>query len=68
VKGFIGTDAGWLEPGETVVNGTQRITIVRKVTEEEALESAARSDLNVVPVVNEHWYEVDISLAPVTDN
>jgi hypothetical protein len=69
MKGIIGCDADSLKPGAVVMgaNGA-RITIIRKVSEAEALASAARSDLPVKPVAGEHWYEAEIALAPVTSN
>lgn len=70
MKGILGCDADWLKPGERVraANG-QQMTILRKVTLEEALASAERNNLpKPEPVGNEHWYEVDVDLRAGSTN
>lgn len=64
MKGILGCDAPYLQPGQVVfaANG-QQMTILRKVTLEDALASAERNGLpRPQPVGDEQWYEVDIDL------
>jgi hypothetical protein len=70
MKGVIGCDAGWLNPGEVIGTADgKRMTILREVDAATALEIAARNCLTIQVVPGEHFYEVDIDLqAQVTNN
>jgi hypothetical protein len=70
VKGIIGVGAGWLQPGEVVLDEHgQRITIIRKVDLSAAHRIAERvGDTNFVPVPGEHFYEVDVDYRPTSNN
>lgn len=65
MKGVVGCDAGWLEPGQRVKTGDGRIlTILRKVDLTAAREIAERvGDVNFNPAPDEHFYEVDVDFA-----
>lgn len=63
MKGILGCDADWLQPGEIINTPDGRhMTVLRKVTLDEALESAERIGMKVEPVGNEQWYEVDVAV------
>jgi hypothetical protein len=70
LKGIIGCDADWLQPGEVI--GTpdgRRMTVLRKVDLAAAEEIAARvGDTTFVPVGEEHFYEVEIDFAAGLSN
>lgn len=71
MKGIIGCNAAWLQPGEVVATADgRRMTIIRKVDLAAATEIAARvGDTHFHPVPDEHFYEVDEDLqAQVTNN
>jgi hypothetical protein len=67
----MGCDAGYLQPGDLVgaANG-MRITVIRKVDLQAAVETAERiGDRSFVPVPGEHFYEVEVQrFAAVADN
>jgi hypothetical protein len=62
MKGIVGCDADWLEPGQVVATPDgRRLTILRKVDLGAALEIAAKvGDASFKPVDGESFYEVDV--------
>lgn len=63
MKGILGCDADWLIPGLIVFTPDGRnLTILRKITLEEALASAERLGMKVDPKGDEQWYEVQVAV------
>jgi hypothetical protein len=71
LKGIIGCNADWLQPGDVVGSGNgRRMTILRKVDLQAAVEIAERlGDVNFCAAPDEHFYEIEVDLqAQVTNN
>lgn len=63
MKGILGCDADWLEPGEIVATPDgRRLTVLHKITVEEALASAEGMGMKVEAVGNEQWYAVEVEV------
>lgn len=64
MKGILGCDADWLQPGQIVATPDGRLmTVLHKITVGEALESAENLGVKVEPIGNEQWYAVEVEVA-----
>jgi hypothetical protein len=71
MKGIIGCNAGYLEPGEIIdMDSGASMTVIRKVDLQAAIEAAHKlGDTGFKPVEGEHFYEVEVErFAPVSNN
>lgn len=71
MKGIVGCDVDWLQPGEVIGTADgRRMRILRMVDLAAAIKIAQRlGDTSFKPVAGEHFYEVEVDLlAGVSDN